>query len=104
VLDQAGALPWKRDAVETRLIANVRKQSGRIINTTEEVGGWPELKSSPAPADSDNDGMPDDWETTRGLNPKLADNNGDRDGDGYTNLEEYLNALAEGAAGSDPAR
>ena len=97
VLDRAGALAWRRDAVDARVVANTRKQAGWIINSTDDVGGWPELKSSSAPADSDNDGMPDDWEKSHGLNPKRADNNSDRDGDGYSNLEEYLNALAEGA-------
>ena len=48
----------------------------------------------PAGFDTDNDGMPDDWETAHGFNPAVADNNGDFDGDGYTNLEEYLNELA----------
>jgi hypothetical protein len=45
--------------------------------------------------DTDGDGMPDVWESTHGLNPAVADNNGDYDGDGYTNLEEYINELAE---------
>jgi hypothetical protein len=38
--------------------------------------------------------MPDNWELACGLNPDdRADGNGDRDKDGYTNLEEYLNSL-----------
>jgi hypothetical protein len=48
--------------------------------------------SMPAPADSDHDGMPDEWETAHGLNPKDAsDAQADPDKDGYTNLEEYFN-------------
>lgn len=44
--------------------------------------------------DSDNDGMPDDWELARGLNPKdPSDVNGDYCGQGYTNIEYYLNDL-----------
>ena len=50
--------------------------------------------SRPAGFDTDNDGMPDTWETTHGLNPNAADNSGDADGDGYTNLEEYINEIA----------
>jgi hypothetical protein len=45
--------------------------------------------------DSDGDGIPDDWERKHGLNPNnAADRNGDFNGDGYTNLEKYLNELA----------
>ncbi|MBW3625426.1 MAG: polysaccharide lyase, partial [Armatimonadetes bacterium] len=60
------------------------------------VGGWPELKSQAAPPDTDGDGMPDPWESGHQLNPRdPADGTKDRDGDGYTNVEEYLN-------GTDP--
>jgi len=104
VLDHAGARPGNRDAVDTRVVANVRKQTGRIINSTADVGGWPELKSAPALPDADNDGVPDEWEKSHGLNPNKADNNGDRDSDGYTNLEEYLNQLAEGTLAASPTR
>ena len=55
---------------------------------------WPEYKSAPAPVDSDHDGIPDDWEKAHGLNPNDPnDANGDINGDGYTNLEKYLNSL-----------
>src|SRR5262245_53171278 len=40
--------------------------------------------------DSDSDGMPDAWETANGLNIAVDDRNGDRDGDGLTNIEEYF--------------
>jgi hypothetical protein len=48
----------------------------------------------PADWDTDGDGMPDTWEKAHGLNPNVADNNGDFDSDGYTNLEEYINEIA----------
>ena len=71
---------------------SVRNHAGKIIRSQEEVGGWPELKSAPAAADTDRDGMPDLWEKDKGLDPKDAsDGSHDKDGDGYTNLEEYLN-------------
>lgn len=55
---------------------------------------WPEYKSAPAPADSDHDGIPDGWEKAHGLNPNdVSDGNKDLNGDGYTNLEKYLNSL-----------
>ena len=44
--------------------------------------------------DGDHNGMPDEWEIERGLDPNNAnDGKEDRDGDGYTNVEEYLNWL-----------
>lgn len=48
----------------------------------------------PAGFDTDTDGMPDAWETARGLDPNSANPNGDFDNDGYTDLEEYLNDVA----------
>ena len=93
VLTHAGA-SLHRDAVDKRVIDDVRNRRGKLIDSQEQVGGWPVLRSTPAPADRDRDGMPDAWEKAHGLNPNdPADRNADRDGDGYTNLEEYLNSL-----------
>ena len=93
VLAHAGA-SLRRDAVDTRVIDDVRQRRGQLINSPSEVGGWPELRTTPAPLDTDRDGMPDAWEIAHGLDPRNpADRNADRDGDGYTNLEEYLNSL-----------
>lgn len=65
-----------------------------IIDSQHDVGGWPELKSAAAPADSDHDGMPDAWEREHGLDPaNPADRNG-LGSNGYTNLENYLNSIA----------
>jgi len=65
-----------------------------IIDSQDDVGGWPPLSTLPAPLDSDQDGMPDTWETESGLNPNdPEDRNGDRNLDGYTNLEEYLHEV-----------
>jgi hypothetical protein len=60
---------------------------------------WPPYYTYNVPEDSDHDGMPDWWELAKGLNPNSAagdfsDSNGDPDGDGYSNLEDYLNWLA----------
>ncbi len=92
ILAEAGATLPNRDAVDIRIVNDVQNRTGRIINDEEEVGGWPELKSTKPPQDSDQDGMPDDWEKQYGFDSDdPADRNGDADGDGYTNLEEYLN-------------
>jgi hypothetical protein len=94
VLQRGGASLPRRDVVDQRIVADVTNGTGRIINSQAEVGGWPELLSAPAPRDSDGDGMPDEWELSQGLNPNdAADGPGDRDGDGYTNVEDYLNSL-----------
>jgi len=102
VLKQAGAILPHRDSLDTRIVEEARTGTARfggtyghgkgIIDSPETVGGWPELKSLPAPKDSDRDGMPDEWEIKHGLNPHdPADGSSDKDGDGYTNLDEYLN-------------
>ena len=113
VLENVGATLPKRDTIDARIIDEVRngyatyegstyKQDNPvpdkskicgIIDTQNDVGGWPLLKSSPAPLDSDHDGMPDSWESTNGLNLNdLEDRNGIGEG-GYTNLEIYLNRV-----------
>ena len=64
-----------------------------FVTDPSEVGGWPEYKGTPY-KDSDGDGMPDDWETKYGLNPKdAADAIDDLNGDGYTNIEDFINGL-----------
>lgn len=62
-----------------------------IIANIDQVGGYPEYKGEPY-ADADSDGMPDAWESQHGLDPNNADDAaGDLNGDGYTNIEEFLN-------------
>lgn len=97
VLAGAGTAFPVRDAVDKRVVDSVAKKTGGIINHIEEVGGYPMMKSGTPPVDSDHDGMPDKWELAVGLNPSDAnDARGDRDGDGYTNIEEYINWLPLG--------
>jgi hypothetical protein len=80
--------------VDRRIVAGVRDGSGRLIDSETDVGGWPALKGGSAPADLDQDGMADAWERENGLDPSDgADGAGDKDGDGFTNLEAYLNSL-----------
>ena len=106
VLQQAGATLPRRDSLDTRIVEETRTGTAHfggkygegkgIIDSPATVGGWPELKTLRAPAESDGDGMPDEWEAKYGLNPHDAsDGSKDKDGDGYTNVEEYLN-------GTDP--
>jgi hypothetical protein len=76
VLATAGARPADRDPVDARVIRDVREQTGSIPTSQEDVGGWPELKKNRR-------------ELTLPEDP-----NGDDDGDGYTNLEEWLHGYA----------
>ena len=67
-------------------------ENSGIIDSQKTVGSWPELRSNSPPSDLDHDGLPDQWERQHGFDPEnLADGSQDADGDGYTNLEEYLN-------------
>ena len=114
VLSHAGASLPKRDAIDTRIMKEVEggyatyegtryRQKHRvsatdkpcgIIDSQNDVGGWPLLKSKKAPRDTDHDGMPDKWEKRHGLNPKDAADGAKLSANGYTNLEIYLNHLA----------
>lgn len=94
VLDYGGARYWNRDAVDTRVFAQPLTFTGTFIDSPSQVGGYPTLSAGTAPTDTDNDGMPNAWETALGLDPFVANNNGDYDADGYTDVEEYLNELA----------
>ena len=96
VLDSTGAILPVRDSVDERIIADVRNKAGRIIDSPADVGGYPQLARGTPPMDSDHDGMPDDWERQERLNLNdPTDASGDRDGDGYTNIEEYLHSLSQ---------
>jgi hypothetical protein len=119
VLNNAGATLPERDAVDIRVTEQVRtgiikypeqvnldsvphfkirrlpKDSYKmgIITDIAQVGGYPEYKGTPY-KDSDMDGMPDSWE----LKYKLDPNNPkdavlDCNGDGYTNIEKYINGI-----------
>jgi pectate lyase len=95
ILAGAGATIPHRDAVDLRLIQEARTGKGQHIDRPDEVGGFPRIAGGDAPPDTDHDGMPDAWEKTHGLDPNdPADGPQDRDGDGYTNVEEYLNSRA----------
>jgi hypothetical protein len=119
VLENAGATLPRRDAVDERIarvvktgvieyaenvnLKDIPKFEYRrlpddsyklgIITDISQVGGYPEYKGTPY-KDSDSDGMPDWWEEKHGLNPNdPADANGDINGDGYTNIEKFINGI-----------
>lgn len=90
---------FSRDTYDHEVLRQVKEGVGTfgkdgIINSQEDVGGWPILKTGKALTDSDGDGMPDAWERQHGLNPKDASDASayilDKN---YTNIEVYLNGL-----------
>ena len=93
VLLTVGASLPRRDSVDARIVDEVRRRKGSIIDSQQQVGGWPELRTTAAPVDSDGDGMPDSWEHRNGLNPRDPADGAAVRKDGYTNLEEYLNSI-----------
>ena len=110
VLKAAGCSLPLRDTLDTRIVNDVMNRTGKIIDVqggyphgtpfTTSQTAWPVIDSLPAPADADHDGMPDEWETQRGLNPaNAADRNG-YNANGYSNIENYLNGDSIVAAGT----
>lgn len=103
VLANAGATRPIRDAVDERIIKEVRtgevtyKEGKGIITHPEQVGGYPAYEGEPY-MDSDRDGLPDEWENKYGLNPDdAADAVEDMNGDGYRNIEDFINGLEPNA-------
>lgn len=100
-----GGASFKRDAVDTRIMKEVKEgivtyngsKTGKngIIDSQTDVGGWPVLNATTPLTDTDGDGMPDSWEIENGLNPKVADHNGNDLSTGYTNIEVYINSLVK---------
>ncbi len=97
LLRQRAGAHLARDAVDRRVIRSVDDLSGAHIDSPSEVGGYPVLHSLPPAPDSDGDGMPDWWEREMGLDPQNAsDRNGHDIHPHYTNLEMWLDFLAQG--------
>jgi hypothetical protein len=106
VLDHAGANLF-RDTVDLRAVNDTRSGIASIMNggngstngyidTQVAAGGWPVLPTETAPVDTDADGMPDAWETEKGLNPaNAADGNLKTLDAGYTNIEVYINSIVK---------
>lgn len=123
VLAYAGA-SLHRDAIDAVIVSDAlhgeTTYTGKdckrgIINSQDDLrpsdagddwSAWPELKSETASADTDGDGMPDDWETAHGLDPANPDDGSalvktsgfigvpeDGEAPQYTNLEVYMNSL-----------
>lgn len=82
----------RRDAIDARIVNEIMQGTGRIIDNPSEVGGYLTPVSGSPCSDADHDGMSDIWEKIKILNPQNPlDGAIDTDGDGYTNVEEFLN-------------
>lgn len=96
VLGNVGADAGGRDAIDARIVQDVRDGTGRIIDSQEEVGGHLNLPKTTGLTDTDGDGIPDVYETKIGSNLKVADAHKDADGDGFANIDNYINGLLDG--------
>jgi len=121
VLDHAGATIPKRDEVDERVVwqtrtGEINNTAGEVMDTGTEfdefnrrlpddsfkdgiiidiaqVGGFPEYSGTPY-EDSSGDGIPDWWKIKYGLDPNdPSDATEDMNGDGYTNIEMYINGM-----------
>ena len=106
IIEKGGCSLPSRDTVDMRILRDLVERKGRFIdvqggyahgtNYEETISAWPVLKSLPAPVDTDNDGMPDEWERRNNLNPADAtDAAGFTLDKKYTNIEVYLNSLVK---------
>lgn len=100
-----GGCCMSRDAIDERIVREVREgtytykgthSTNGLIDTPSDVGGWPELKEGTPRVDTDGDGIPDEWETTHGLNPKkYGDAKDESLVPGYMNIEVYMNDIVK---------
>ena len=101
ILQKAGAFHFSRDAVDTRIVNETSqgiKNPGYSSSypTISEVR-WPNYTSQQTTVvDNDNDGIPNSWETAHGLNPDNGEDGKQFSNSGYSNLELYINELAQG--------
>lgn len=114
VIKNVGAYLPLRDTLDKRVISEVIKGSATfegntyksinstgishpsgIIDKPEDVGGYPTYTSLAPLLDTDKDGMPDVWEVNNGLNPNNPEDRNNKDFDGYTMLEVYINGLSK---------
>ena len=96
VLNQAGATYPKRDAQDARVVQEVRTNTGRFINTEDEVGGYACATSArEAGYDTDMDGMPDSYEDLIGLDKTNAADAKAIAANGRSNVENYFNSIVD---------
>jgi hypothetical protein len=102
VLAYVGAIYPARDSTDRRIVNETKTGTATglgslnklgIIDLPSAVGGWNVYNTFNVPVDTDHDGMPDFWETIKGLDPTNPDDRNNTLPNGYTRLEEYLNSI-----------
>ncbi len=120
VMDSAGAILPRRDAIDVRIVTETRNGTATyegptyatvtgtgishpsgIIDSPANVGGIPQYGSSTPYKDTDKDGMDDVWELANGLNPNNAADGNALAPNGYTNLENFLNGITKDTGSGD---
>jgi len=105
IVAAVGATAPSRDSVDIRVVNDFAAGTGNIIDNVASPTDsptnhltnhlyYPTFPTPAPPADTDNDGMADSWEQTKGLSIGANDSAADPDGNGYTNIEEYLHYLS----------
>ena len=105
MLPHVGASLPRRDATDARLVNQVRNRTGSMIDCVSpddpsdskceiHLDGWPSYETDNiSRTDSDQDGIPDEWESHVGLNPNLGSDAGLLHTSGYSNLERWIHSL-----------
>ena len=98
VVDSVGACLPDRDEVDEYVIDELRSlgNKGVIISSESVLGlvnGVGNIYNAPKPLDTDNDGMPDEWEKANGLDPNDATDAVKVAANGYLNIENYINSI-----------
>jgi len=99
IVANVGATVPIRDSVDLKTVSDYESGGGGYTTNVSYPADFPSFAASPVPADGDNDGMSDSWELVNGMSTSTNDSAGDKDGDGYTNIEEYLHFLAGESVG-----
>lgn len=92
--------PIHPDELDLKVLSDIEHRRGKWIDTIAEIGGQPHYAEGADPArDTDKDGMPDEWESRRGLDPEHYSADEDANRNGYPDVEDYLNGLISRAMG-----
>jgi pectate lyase len=107
ILKNGGASLPVRDLITNYVAETTKAGKESLVTTTSSwpSAGYPAYLPARALPDSDSDGMPDEWEKKYGLNPHSAsDASLDKDKDGYTNIEEFINGTRPDVKDGQPHR